>query len=177
MHSAFLKPDKEPPGDNPAKVNAQSIRDHVSQQKPLRQQREYVSLGAVTSTAGLSTMVTHPTPAKNPPAQKGAAQESTAAAAAATPASVISLKAMFEQLGETHGLPKKQAQVLQADLVTALVTHLKPGARIRMSGLGTLEVRHRAARTGRNPATGEAIEIQASKKIAFRPAKELKEAV
>lgn len=120
-------------------------------------------------------MVTRPIPAKNPPAQKGAAQRSTADTA--TPASVISLKAMFEQLGETHGLPKKQAQVLQADLVTALVTHLKQGARIRMSGLGTLELRHRAARTGRNPATGEAIEIQASKKIAFRPAKELKAAV
>lgn len=80
-------------------------------------------------------------------------------------------------VGRNHGLAKKQAQVLQADLVTALVTHLKQGARIRMSGLGTLEVRHRAARTGRNPATGEAIEIQASKKIAFRPAKELKAAV
>jgi DNA-binding protein HU-beta len=46
-----------------------------------------------------------------------------------------------------------------------------------MSGLGTLEVRNRAARMGRNPATGEAMQIKASKKIAFRPAKELKAAV
>ena len=45
------------------------------------------------------------------------------------------------------------------------------------AGLDILQVRERAARIGRNPATGEAIKIKASKKIAFRPAKELKEAV
>jgi DNA-binding protein HU-beta len=55
--------------------------------------------------------------------------------------------------------------------------HLKQGDKIRLTGLGILQVRSRAARTGRNPATGESIKIAASKKIAFRPAKELKEAV
>jgi hypothetical protein len=44
-------------------------------------------------------------------------------------------------------------------------------------GVGILPVRKRAARMGRNPATGEAIKIKASKNVAFRPAKELKEAV
>jgi len=48
---------------------------------------------------------------------------------------------------------------------------------LRLVGLGILQVRHRAARMGRNPATGEAIKIKASKKVAFRAAKELKEAV
>jgi DNA-binding protein HU-beta len=46
-----------------------------------------------------------------------------------------------------------------------------------MVGLGILQVRHRAARMGRNPATGEPIQIKASKTVAFRAAKELKEAV
>ncbi len=55
--------------------------------------------------------------------------------------------------------------------------HLKKGERIRIVGLGILQVRKRAARMGRNPATGEAIQIKASKKVAFRAAKELKEAV
>jgi DNA-binding protein HU-beta len=108
-------------------------------------------------------------------AQTGAAKRTPAKAAASV--SVVSLKAVFEQLGETHGLPKKQAQAMQADPLATLTTHLKDGARIRMSGLGTLEVHNRAARMGRNPATGEAMQIKASKKIAFRPAKELKEAV
>jgi len=46
-----------------------------------------------------------------------------------------------------------------------------------VTGLGILQVRKRPARMGRNPATGEAIKIKASKKVAFRAAKELKEAI
>ena len=63
------------------------------------------------------------------------------------------------------------------DLVGKITRHLKKGERIRIVGLGILQVRKRAARTGRNPATGEAIQIKASKKVAFRASKELKEAV
>jgi DNA-binding protein HU-beta len=59
-----------------------------------------------------------------------------------------------------------------------LVTkHLKKGERIRIAGLGILQVRKRPARMGRNPATGEQIKIKASKKVAFRAAKDLKEAI
>ena len=50
-------------------------------------------------------------------------------------------------------------------------------SRVRIVGLGILQVRKRAARTGRNPGTGEAIHIKASRKVAFRPVKELKEAI
>jgi DNA-binding protein HU-beta len=64
-----------------------------------------------------------------------------------------------------------------ADFVAAMTTHLKKGDRIRMSGLDILEVRRRAVRMGRNPATGESIQIKASRKVAFRPAKELMEAI
>ena len=78
---------------------------------------------------------------------------------------------------QAHGLPKKQAQGLLPDFVATITTHLKQGDRIRMSGLGILEVKSRAARTGRNPATGETIQIKASKKVGFRPAKELKAAI
>ena len=48
---------------------------------------------------------------------------------------------------------------------------------VGIGGLGILQVRKRPARTGRNPATGEPIKIKASKKVAFRPAKDLKEAI
>ena len=54
---------------------------------------------------------------------------------------------------------------------------MKKGARIRLNGLGILVVRKRGPRMGRNPATGEAIKIKASKKVAFRASKELKEAI
>jgi len=63
------------------------------------------------------------------------------------------------------------------DMVGSIVKHLMKGSRLRIGGLGILQVRHRAARMGRNPATGEPIKIKASKKVAFRAAKELKEAV
>ena len=55
--------------------------------------------------------------------------------------------------------------------------HLKQGDKIRLTGLGILSVQMRQARMGRNPATGKSIQIKASKKIAFRPSKELKEAI
>jgi DNA-binding protein HU-beta len=128
-------------------------------------------------------MATRPAPAKPTPARKTAAPKPPARKAAAAapkkvaPAPQVTLKAVFEQLAETHELPKKQALAVMADLVATLTTHLKKGTKIRLSGLGTLEVRQRAARMGRNPATGEAITIKASKKIAFRAAKELKAAV
>ena len=54
---------------------------------------------------------------------------------------------------------------------------LQKGDRLRMSGLGIIEVKDRPARMGRNPATGAAVQIAASKKVAFRAAKELKAAV
>jgi len=89
----------------------------------------------------------------------------------------VTLKQMAAELAERHDLPKKQSEAVLADLVTLTTRHLKRGERLRLTGLGILQVRHRAARMGRNPATGEAIRIKASKKIAFRPSKELKEAI
>ena len=120
-------------------------------------------------------MANRPAPVKKSAAKKPAATVAKLKPVAAAP--VVTLKAVFEQLGETHDLPKKQVHGLLADFVIAVTKHLQAGARIRMSGLGTLEVKTRSARTGRNPATGETIQIKASKKVTFRPAKELKEAV
>ena len=89
----------------------------------------------------------------------------------------ISLKQLAASLAGDHEMPKKQAETMLGDLVTLVTKHLKKGDRIRISGLGILVVRKRAARMGRNPATGEAIKIKASKKVAFRASKELKEAI
>lgn len=56
-----------------------------------------------------------------------------------------------------------------------LVAHLKSGDRVRITGLGIPEVKDRPALIGRNPAAGEAAQVKASKKIAFRAAKGLKD--
>jgi DNA-binding protein HU-beta len=95
---------------------------------------------------------------------------------AGTPATVT-LKHIAANLAESHEMSKKQTEAVLGDLVGLVTKHLKKGDRIRIGGLGILQVRKRAARMGRNPATGEPIQIKASKKVAFRAAKELKEAV
>jgi DNA-binding protein HU-beta len=95
---------------------------------------------------------------------------------AATPAT-ITVKHLAAALAEEHELSKKAAEAILTDTVGMIVKHLKKGERVRIVGLGILQVRKRAARVGRNPATGEPIQIKASKKVAFRAAKELKEAV
>jgi DNA-binding protein HU-beta len=95
---------------------------------------------------------------------------------ASTP-TTITLKHLSAAIAEDQELSKKQAEAILNDLVDRITKHLKKGDRIRMVGLGILQVRKRAARMGRNPATGEQIHIKASKKVAFRAAKELKEAV
>ena len=99
-----------------------------------------------------------------------------AKAVAAKP-NTVTLRHLSAALAESHEMTKKQGQALLEDLVAMITKHLKKGDRIRIGGLGVLQVRKRPARMGRNPATGEAIKIKASKKVAFRAAKELKEAV
>jgi DNA-binding protein HU-beta len=89
----------------------------------------------------------------------------------------VTLKHLGNALSEAHDLPKKQANAVLEDLVAMIGKHLRKGDRIRIGGLGILQVRKRAARMGRNPATGEPIKIKASKKIAFRAAKDLKESI
>lgn len=89
----------------------------------------------------------------------------------------VTLKHIAATLADNHEMSKKQVNAVLDDMVGLVVKHLKKGDRIRIGGFGIFQVRKRAARMGRNPATGEAIKIKASKKVAFRPAKELKEAI
>ena len=97
--------------------------------------------------------------------------------AAAKTSRPVTLKHLAAALAEEHQLTKRAGEAILGDLVGKITKHLKKGERIRIAGLGILQVRKRAARMGRNPATGEAIKIKASKKVAFRAAKDLKMAV
>ena len=99
------------------------------------------------------------------------------APAAKKSAPTVTLKHLAANLADNHEMSKKQTEAVLGDLVGLVTKHLKKGDRIRIGGLGILQVRKRAARMGRNPATGEPIKIKASKKVAFRASKELKTAV
>ena len=117
-----------------------------------------------------------PAPAKaaaKPAAKKAAAAKAPAAKAAPT----ITLKHLAADLAEAHEMSKKASEAMLSGMVDLVSKHLKKGDKVRITGLGILQVKKRAARMGRNPATGEAIKIKASKKLAFRPAKEIKDAI
>ncbi len=98
---------------------------------------------------------------------------------AAKPAApvTVTLKHLAAGISEQHGLPKAQAEAVLAGVFEAVAARLKAGERVRIGGFGLIEVKDRPARMGRNPATGEAIQIAASRKLTFRAAKELKAAV
>ncbi|GAA0603076.1 HU family DNA-binding protein [Virgibacillus siamensis] len=74
-------------------------------------------------------------------------------------------------------LAKKDATKAVDALIEAISEELANEEKIQLLGFGTFEVRERAARKGRNPQTGKEIDIAASKVAAFKPGKELKEAV
>ena len=99
------------------------------------------------------------------------------AAAKPTAPKAITIKVLAKELGEQHQLGKRQALKLMEDLIGMITKHLVVGERVKIVGLGILQVRNRVARMGRNPNTGEPIQIKASKRVAFRASKELKEAV
>lgn len=94
-----------------------------------------------------------------------------------TKQTIVTLKHLAEDISTNNGLSKKAANEILADFVSLLAKNLKKGNKIRIPDFGILQVRKRPARLGRNPATGEQIKIKASKKVAFRAAKSLKEAV
>lgn len=89
----------------------------------------------------------------------------------------VPLSKMIAELAEKHEMSKKQLVELFNDFIDLTVKNLKKGNKVRITGLGIMQVRNRPARMGRNPATGEAIKIKASRKVAFRVAKEVKEAI
>ena len=161
---AFVDVDQE--------IGASTMANAVATTKPAPKGKIPPAVAAVT--------------AKSPSGKASASKTGAAKASAKTPVKTaikpatpktISLKDLAAGIAERHDLPKKQADTLIADLFGRMVDHLKAGERLRIGGLGIIEVKDRAARMGRNPATGEAIQIKASRKIAFRAAKELKDAI
>jgi nucleoid DNA-binding protein len=86
---------------------------------------------------------------------------------------------LIDHVAETTGLSKKQAsEAFDAamDAIEQSIADSRPGESVRVPGLGTFTVRQRAARMGRNPQTGAAIQIPASRSVGFKAAKSLKEA-
>jgi DNA-binding protein HU-beta len=84
---------------------------------------------------------------------------------------------MIEQIAQAAEVSKSAAERAVDALVSAVKTSLKKGEEVTLVGFGTFYVGERQARTGRNPKTGEAISIPASKAPKFRAGKALKDAI
>ncbi|KYG35899.1 HU family DNA-binding protein [Priestia endophytica] len=84
---------------------------------------------------------------------------------------------LINTVAEASELSKKDATKAVDAVFDTILDALKEGDKVQLIGFGNFEVRERAARKGRNPQTGDEIEIPASKVPAFKPGKALKDAV
>jgi DNA-binding protein HU-beta len=84
---------------------------------------------------------------------------------------------LIEVVSGDAGLSKAEASRAVDSVIGAITKALRGGKQVSLVGFGTFAVKKRAARTGRNPRTGEAIQIRASKVPGFRAGKALKDAV
>ncbi len=89
----------------------------------------------------------------------------------------MTLKQIGVDLTAAYELPKRTVEALFNDMIETIVKTIKKRSKVRISGIGILQLKKRAARMGRNPATGESIKIKASKKVSLSVARDLKEAL
>ena len=84
---------------------------------------------------------------------------------------------LIQSIAQAADISKAAAERALAGTVSAITSSLKQGGMVTLVGFGTFYVGERAARSGRNPRTGETIEIKASRVPKFRAGKALKDAV
>ncbi|MGM7703730.1 HU family DNA-binding protein [Pseudalkalibacillus sp. Hm43] len=84
---------------------------------------------------------------------------------------------LVNNISEKAGMTKKDVETVVNSLLTEITDALKDGDKVQFVGFGTFETRERSSRTGRNPQTGETIDIPASTVPAFRAGNKLKDAV
>jgi len=84
---------------------------------------------------------------------------------------------LIASVAEKSGLTKKDAEKAVAALLTSIEEALSSGDKVQLVGFGTFETRDRAARKGRNPQTGEELDIAAARVPVFKAGKALRESV
>ena len=84
---------------------------------------------------------------------------------------------LINQVAERAEVTKKDAEKVVSATIEAITAALAAGDKVQLTGFGSFEVKDRAARVGRNPRTGEATEIPASRIPVFKAGKALKDSV
>ena len=84
---------------------------------------------------------------------------------------------LIGQIAAEHGLAKAEAEKIVGAILDRIVSAVREGSRVNLSGFGNFELRQRAARTARNPRTGALLQVKAHKALAFRPTKAVRDAL
>jgi DNA-binding protein HU-beta len=84
---------------------------------------------------------------------------------------------LIGQIAENAGISKSEADKAYDAVISAIISGLKKDGNVPLTGLGTLKVAHRAARSGRNPSTGETIQIAAKNVLKFKASKSVEEQI
>lgn len=89
----------------------------------------------------------------------------------------MNVQELTDRLAEAHQISKADARAMIGTIVDAIAAAAKAGDEVTLPGFGKFKVRERKAREARNPQTGAMVKVPAQKKLAFLPAKALKDSM
>jgi len=115
--------------------------------------------------------------AKKAPAKKAAAPAPKPVRVTATAGKTVTASALLQSVADHLGMKKSEAKALTEGYLDVVKAYVMKGAKVKIGDVGMIMIRHRKARMGRNPQTGEPVKIKASKKLAFRQSSVMKAAV
>lgn len=101
-------------------------------------------------------------------AKKAAPAPAKAVKVIATAGKTVTASALLQSVADHLGLKKSEAKAMVEGYTDVVKAYVLKGAKVKIGDIGMVMVRHRKARMGRNPQTGEPVKIKASKKLAFR---------
>src|SRR5262249_12283518 len=101
-------------------------------------------------------------------AKKAAPAPRKAAKVTATAGKTVTASALLQSVADHNGMKKSEAKELVERYLDVVKAYVMKGAKVKIGDVGMIMIRHRKARMGRNPQTGEPVKIKASKKLAFR---------
>ena len=101
-------------------------------------------------------------------AKKAAAPAPKPVKVTAVPGKAVTASALLQAIADHNGMKKAEAKVFVDGYIDVVKAYVMKGAKVKIGDVGMIMIRHRKARMGRNPQTGEPVKIKASKKLAFR---------
>lgn len=107
-------------------------------------------------------------PAKKSSAKKAAPAASKPVRVTATAGKTVTASALLQSVADHLGVKKSEAKAMVEGYTDVVKAYVMKGAKVKIGDIGMIMIRHRKARMGRNPQTGEPVKIKASKKLAFR---------